>query len=187
MARTASILLGVLVLPSAVCLAGTIWHYTCENPDCKLEGDLRIGGGFASGQVTGYCTACKEFVSITWTPRGLSSKWKALADSSGLPSEPPMKLGTVWNPATGCCASIYSCPKCGKPFMEIRNTDLTGVPSAVLDAAEATMERSRQGDKPEDGLRRVTTVLLEFVESHKIICPKCAKPALAVRHRGSYD
>lgn len=123
MKRTTIIVLAVLGI-AALAFAGSMWRLNCEDPKCKFEAGLGIGGGFVFGKATGYCITCREFVSLEWKARGLTGQLKEFADKSDLPDTPPKKIGTVWNPATGLTADLYPCPKCGKPFMEIDDMSL---------------------------------------------------------------
>ncbi|HRT28209.1 MAG TPA: hypothetical protein P5527_00305 [Kiritimatiellia bacterium] len=109
---------------AALAFAGSMWHLKCEAPKCKFDADIGIGGGFIFGKATGYCTTCREFVSLSWKTQGLTGEWKKHADKSDLPDTPPKKVGTVWNPATGLTADLYPCPQCQKPFMEIDDLSL---------------------------------------------------------------
>ena len=109
------------IVTAAICLAGSMWKLKCENPKCKFTEDVDIGGGgVIACEVTGYCTTCREFVTISWKRPGLTGDFKKMQDDDKtLSDNPPLRLGTVWNPATGLTAALYPCPKCRKPFMEI--------------------------------------------------------------------
>jgi len=107
MQRRITIALAVVALAaiSVVSLAGTFLHYTCKNPKCGLRGDLLVGPTLSRGKVTGYCTHCSRFVSLTWD-------FKQEKDR-------PHPAGTVWVPATGLNADLYNCPMCTNVFLEI--------------------------------------------------------------------
>jgi hypothetical protein len=112
----------VIVLAATVCAAGTLWHYKCSNPKCDFEGDFGIGGGFVFQQVTGFCTTCKKFISITWARKG--TERMKIHQSTNLLLTAPSKIGTVWNAATGRSADLYACPDCKNAFMTIDNDSL---------------------------------------------------------------
>lgn len=117
-------LVAVLVFISgAVAFAGSMWQFKCENPKCKFEDKLGIGGGFTFGRVSGYCTTCREFVSITWTGEGHKEELKKGNARLDIAAKAPTELGNVWNPATGRIAPLYPCPKCKKPFLSIYEID----------------------------------------------------------------
>jgi hypothetical protein len=119
------ILATAAVLTATLCIAGTSWHYKCETPNCRFEGNLGIGGGFVFSKVTGYCTTCREFVSIRWKSKGLTGNMKKLQEkATDLLDSPPKKAGTVWNPANGLYTDLYVCPKCKNLFMEIDSFSL---------------------------------------------------------------
>src|SRR5690349_5407771 len=119
------IFVAAFALAATLCIAGSSWHYKCETPKCPFEGDLGIGGGMFFGQVAGYCTTCKKFVSITWEPKGATGDTNKFPDErKGVLTNRPASVGTIWNPTTGNIASLYSCPHCKKPFMEIDNMSL---------------------------------------------------------------
>ncbi len=123
------LLIGVAVVSATLCAAGTAWRYKCDSPKCGYEGNLGIGGGFSFEKATGYCIACRKFVSISWKRKGLTGKFKEVAENStNLLEKAPAKLGTAWNAATGLTADLYPCPHCKKPFMEIDDISLTRGP-----------------------------------------------------------
>jgi hypothetical protein len=119
------ILISVVVFAAPLCVAGTVWHYKCETPNCGFEGDLEIGGGFIYEEATGYCTTCRKLVSIRWKRKDVTGNRKKRQDeATDLLENAPEKVGTVWNSVTGRMADLYPCPYCKKPFMKIGEASL---------------------------------------------------------------
>ena len=120
------ILISGVILTATLSIAGTSWRYKCDAPKCGFEGALNLGGGFRFEQVTGFCTTCKKYVSISWKRQGLKGDWKKFQDEeTSLLETAPLKICTVWNQASDRTADLYPCPHCKKPFMEIDDIDLT--------------------------------------------------------------
>jgi len=71
---------------------------------CGFESRVIFGGMRMSEQATGYCRACKKFVYIRW--------------KRGTPRPDPM--GEVWDASTGQVLTIYACPQCKGPMLEIK-------------------------------------------------------------------
>ena len=120
------IIAALFVMPASVCLAGKLWRCTCTNSECRFEGKFGDGGGWSCDKVAGYCTTCKEFVSIQWD-NGNSLFDDMVEDGKNTPNETtnpkvegPEQAGTVWSLVAGEKA-LYPCPKCKKPFMVIND------------------------------------------------------------------
>ncbi len=110
----------VVALAATSATAGTLLDYNCETPKCGFHGELAVGGGFLFRKVGGYCTTCRQFVSMSWSTKPATGDAKQSQEKA--PDEvdmAPQKVGTVWNPATGLNDTLYPCPKCRKPFMDI--------------------------------------------------------------------
>lgn len=119
------ILISGVILTATLSIAGTAWRYKCDAPNCGLEGRFGMGGGFIFEEVSGFCTTCKKFVSISWKRQGLTGERKKIQDkATDLLETAPPKIGNVWNPAVDRAADLYPCPHCKKPFMEIDEMDL---------------------------------------------------------------
>lgn len=94
--------------------AGSEYSLKCGNPKCGYSSKVLFGGGMGFGKITGYCTNCGDFVHITWksrerTPEGFSKEM----------NQGPTPVAEVWNFQTPNLISLYSCPKCSKPFIKI--------------------------------------------------------------------
>ncbi len=93
-------------MATMVCLAGAVLQYHCKS--CGFKGEVEIGGGFAYGLITGYCSTCTNFVQLRWDRT----------------NQPPQKVGTVWNASSGRFSDLYACPGCKKPFLELKGPEL---------------------------------------------------------------
>ena len=82
---------------------------------CGFTVQVGIGPTMSSHAVDGYCRSCKEFVSIRWT--NINSPTNDLQKEIVLRPKP---LGEIWDPQTGAFVTIESCPKCTRPFLEIK-------------------------------------------------------------------
>src|SRR5260370_28603619 len=110
----------IVVLMSLACAGasisiGTEYSYNCKTPRCGFEGSpLEIGHYDLAGHISGYCWACKKFVSIRWKDKAVPKDV-----STNLAYAPPQKLATVWNPVTGHEIILYPSPECKGPFIQI--------------------------------------------------------------------
>jgi hypothetical protein len=156
--RTIQIVITLAAI-ATISVAGEMWHVTCVNPKCKLDARFTIGGGFIFEQVTGYCTTCQKFVSLSWARHSLTGADKTFSDKTSLPNTPPRKIGTVWNAATGRTATLYPCPYCTNLFMTI------------------------------DYLPEDLSLIIDngSMKSSKIICPKCTNLTLRAQSTGWID
>ncbi len=86
---------------------------------CGYRVRVTFGGGMFFSQITAYCSRCQGFVYLSWTPdRGLPE---------GMPrreaTPPPTPLGQVWDPVTGRTLTLYACPRCDGPSVEIKRLE----------------------------------------------------------------
>ena len=86
---------------------------------CGYESMVTIGGGMISERMTGYCRACKKFVTLHWTRDGIPAEMKARIKVKPR----PVPLGEVWDAQTGKVLTIHACPTCKGPFLEIKKPD----------------------------------------------------------------
>ncbi len=100
--------IAIFMISSAVYCA-ELWNYKCETPDCNFSGGFAIGSFFTRSCIAGYCSTCKQFVSIEWKQHS---------------EKAPEKLGSVWDYKTGKSTDIYPCPKCKSPVLEISSKSL---------------------------------------------------------------
>ena len=68
-------------------------------------------------QITAYCSKCRHFVYLPWTPEnpGIPEGMRR-----GEATPRPTPLGQVWDPVTGRVLTLYACPRCNGPSVEIR-------------------------------------------------------------------
>lgn len=135
--RTMIIALAACLLTTAAVYAGRGLSMKCEaKPDkdpatgktakpCGYEANVTFGGGMFFEQLTGYCRSCKKFVHLNWTRKNIPDGMKGQIKVKPKP-EP---LGEVWDAATGKIMTVYACPHCKGPFLEIKKLeDLTHCP-----------------------------------------------------------
>jgi hypothetical protein len=94
-------------LASSRVFAGAELKFTCENPECKYQETCETGGGFLFERLTGYCTKCNKFVSISWNRT----------------NPPPQNLKTIWVPQDLSLpghANLFPCPFCTNYVYEFR-------------------------------------------------------------------
>ena len=97
--------------------AGDGYHMKCETNACGFESQVTFGGGMFFQQITGYCKKCNKFVYLSWTRENIPESMKG-----SIKVRPrPVPLGEIWDGKTGKSITIYSCPTCKGPFMEIKN------------------------------------------------------------------
>ena len=120
--------LATLLLGTTTVLAGTGLQMKCQakaekDPKtgkqlkaCGYEAQVTFGGGMFFNQITGYCRTCKKFVYLSWTRENIPADMKDRIKVKPRP-EP---LGEVWNSLTGKVLTIYACPTCKGPFLEIK-------------------------------------------------------------------
>ena len=92
--------------------AGMGYSVICQNKGCGFKGNPSFGGGMRDAQMTGFCLTCREFVAVSW-PR---------TPPPGKAAKPPI-VGKVWCAQAGRIASLFKCPKCTQPVMEIASAD----------------------------------------------------------------
>jgi hypothetical protein len=97
----------ILIVSETLAFAGSSYAVVCNSITCYFSDSIGLGGGFIFHQISGYCTECQQFVSITW--RRLEPK--------------PAPIGHVWDSLSGAQQPIYACPNCGKPFSEIKEIE----------------------------------------------------------------
>jgi Zn finger protein HypA/HybF involved in hydrogenase expression len=189
MKRSALVVVLILTL-TATAFAGSTWLLKCQDPKCKYEGSIQFGGGFHFREVTGYCTTCREIVSIYWTRpnKKRPNKKGGSNGSQGHPEThkaPPNKLGTIWNPATGRTADLYPCPKCTNTFMEINGSDFQTVKSEIMFTFELLWDKHSSNNKNSKESRM--DLLNELVKHPKMFCPHCTQLSLKVDDGGRSD
>jgi hypothetical protein len=69
-AVTALITGGAIIAIAVVVYAGGGFSMKCQSSTCGYESQVRLGGGMAFEQLTGYCRKCKKFVYLQWTREG---------------------------------------------------------------------------------------------------------------------
>ena len=176
----------VLAITTSFSLAGEMMGYYCSNPKCGFMGRLNFGGGFAFEKVTGYCTTCSNFVSISWRDQPASGVGTNTTAKPTPPQLPPAKLGTVWNQATGHTADLYPCPKCKKPFMVIDGEDLHSVSQKqLLEVFRALTPKA--GDDESASKDDAAIMLKKLLKSEMIPCPRCTNTTLNISRAGFYD
>jgi len=108
-----------------------------ENP-CEYESQVTFGGGMFFNQITGYCCSCKKFVYLSWTKENLPAEMK-----DRIKHKPrPKPLGEIWNSKTGEVMTVYACPKCKGPFLEIKKlSDLKHCP--VCNKSHFVVDKSK--------------------------------------------
>jgi len=90
---------------------------------CNYEATVVFGGGMFSDQMTCYCRHCKKFVYLHWTRQG------APVPANMKVTPQPKPLGEVWDASTGKVMTVYACPHCKGPVLEIKKReDLTHCP-----------------------------------------------------------
>jgi hypothetical protein len=85
--------------------AGSGYDLRCADEKCGFKATARIGGGFLFEEAPGFCTKCEKWVAVTWK-RGKKA---------------PDPLLAFWDPKTGEFREIFKCPKCGQPYVVIKN------------------------------------------------------------------
>ena len=84
---------------------------------CNYEAMVTFGGGMFFNQKTCYCRSCKKFVYLQWTRQGAPLP-------GGMKVKPkPEPLGEVWDAATGKVMTVYACPHCKGPVLEIKKRE----------------------------------------------------------------
>ena len=84
---------------------------------CNFEATVVFGGMMFSDQMTCYCRSCEKFVHLHWTRKGAP-----VPDGMKVTSR-PKPLGEVWNAAAGEILTVYACPKCKGPVLEIKKRE----------------------------------------------------------------
>ena len=108
-----------IILISAQVFAGESCRVTCPDDKCGFKCVIYHGGGFVFEEVSGYCEKCNKCVSITWprerkhgtVPENLKGKTK------------PTPIASVFDPLSGKTRTLYKCPQCESPFVEITALD----------------------------------------------------------------
>ncbi len=113
-------ILGVLLV--ACLIVATAWVYAgdgvsmkCDRRECGYESLVIFGGGMMFEQATGYCQHCQDFVYLRWTRK---ESPLVAPDIKLVP--PPTPIGEVWDSRSGHSLTLYPCPRCQKPFAEIK-------------------------------------------------------------------
>ena len=84
--------------------------HTIECSSCGYTTDLFFGRGKISIiAATGYCSYCKEFVSV-------SHKANKIKDA-------PHAMGTIYHPLINDKRALYPCPTCTRPFLTLDASD----------------------------------------------------------------
>jgi len=96
----------VLCLTAGSLYAGSAYNVSCTTAKCGFSARILIGGGFAFGQVTGYCSKCQKPVGFRFDP-----------------AEKPEPTLEFWDPVTGSTRHVFECPDCERPFVEIRRIE----------------------------------------------------------------
>jgi len=124
--RTFFLLLLSIASSSAV-LAGSSYELRCQNPSCRYQASVGIGGGFIFEEISGYCERCQQFVAIRWRRLDTDRSEDLPQASSNLALAPPAPLGAALSPITREMAETYPCPRCSGPFTEIRSLQEGGM------------------------------------------------------------
>jgi hypothetical protein len=169
-----------------LCSAGVTFDFHCENPDCRYTGGFSLGGGFSFDSVAGYCTHCRDFVSLSWR----SADWKP--QSGEMPKEEivsyenrPRPLGTVWNAATGRDDDIYACPRCKSPFAVIDPFAFAAAVEKLVDVLDAQSRQADAATQPPNHKRVLRA--MEMMREGAAICPRCKQARWHVKQSGHYD
>ena len=86
---------------------------------CGYGSRVSFGGGMFSQQATGYCRVCKKFVYLHWTRKNIPEQLKDQIKHKARPKP----LGEVWDSQTGRVMTVYACPTCKGPFLEIKKVE----------------------------------------------------------------
>jgi hypothetical protein len=128
MNKTAIIAVSLIIIPASIAMAAEAFHLKCDNTNCNFEGGIRIGGGFSHNRISGYCTTCRQYVSLVWANNSKIPVYNLIDKNKTLPQKAPDSIGSIWHPAIGRTATLYSCPTCKNPFMGIELMDFRTVP-----------------------------------------------------------
>ncbi len=90
-----------------VARAGSGYEVKCGDAKCAFKAQAGIGGGSLFEEAAGFCTQCKEWVSVTWKRGGRA----------------PRPFAKFWDPKTGEIRRLYKCPKCKQPFVAIEKIE----------------------------------------------------------------
>lgn len=113
----------IIFFSAGLAMAGSAYKVQCENKNCRFFSEVMFGGGFKFDQATGYCKKCRKFVYLTWE-RG--------KNKSSI-------MGDIWCPLTGQDFSIFRCPSCSGPVLQINSIeDLKYCPSCRQPALKTT-------------------------------------------------
>jgi len=108
---------------------------------CGFESRVTFGGGMFFNQITGYCRSCKKFVYLSWTRANVPAEMKGRIKVTPR----PVPLGEVWDASTGKVMTIYACPHCKGPFLEIKKPEdlkycpVCNKPHFVIDKSKPEM------------------------------------------------
>ena len=162
-----------------------MWKYDCRIDDCKMKGYLPLEGGFVAERISGYCTTCRSFVHLAWKRAGAPASLQTETKGTALPASPPKPLGTVWNIAAGHESSLYACPTCEKPFLEISRSDLHTVPKKV---AKLMLSIPREADVlATTNSLELERFLATLGDRRDTVCPSCTNLTLTIKYAGAYD
>lgn len=95
----------VVISGASVVYGGSGFEVTCTTDKCGFNTRAGIGGGMRFALVSGYCTKCQKWISLSW------------GDKDKCPSQ----LARYWDPSIGKQFNLYSCPMCASAFVEIEN------------------------------------------------------------------
>lgn len=157
-------------------LAGTIYQW-----DCSVCG-RRTTVAFDEGIIVGFCLPCRQVVKVCeaeLVSAGTNSATMATSTSQ------QSRSSVVWDQVRGSPLRVFSCPKCTKSVLEIRNEDISKVSSEVLrmvlDASEQTDIRTN-----EVLLSRLVEIANRTVEG-KVACFYCTNLSVTAKRIVVYD
>ena len=125
---TALALVGLVAIPGHI-HAGTGLHMKCgavpaTDPrtgepvkPCGFETQASFGGGMMFEQITGYCRSCTKLVYLSWTRENLPEHLRNVVEFRPRPKP----LGEIWDSKTGEVRTVWACPDCKAPFIEIKS------------------------------------------------------------------
>jgi len=112
------LLVAYLIVVTAWVYAGDGFSMKCDRQECGYESLVIFGGGMKFEQASGYCQHCRDFVYLRWTRK---ESPLVAPDAKFLP--PPKSIGEVWDSRSGNSLTLYPCPRCRKPFAEIKDQE----------------------------------------------------------------
>ena len=157
-------IIGLLIL-GGTGFAGEQWSLRCTTPVCGLSTNINIGGGFTFRTCTGYCTNCRQFVTVQ-TPRDTPIEQPDI--STNVPA--------MWNPKGAAPRDSFRCPGCTTLVMDVTHNDLCTTTESEYNRVLASL--SEPTEQPDQVDTNVLQRLRDSRFSGTVVCPNCGHQTL---------